>query len=59
MKENGLSIKEFCSICGIGRSTYENILKGNGNINAFAYCKVAKILKIKLSELVSDEVAKH
>lgn len=50
-KERGLSQEEFASLCGMDRTYIGGIERGERNVSLVNIFKIAKELKIPLSEL--------
>ena len=52
-KENKLTKKEFCSLCKISFSTYDNILK-HKNVLITSIFKISLVMKIHICELFKN-----
>lgn len=50
LKENNLSVKEFCKLCKISISTYYNIINGK-NFFLSALFKMAKVLNVHICKM--------
>lgn len=53
MKENQLTQKEFCEVCGICEGTLKRMLDGGYNSRLTSVLKVRKVLKVTLNELLN------
>lgn len=51
IKENKLTIKQFCAICKLSYNTLRKIVKGQKNIRISSLFKIARTLKIELYQL--------
>ena len=51
IKNNKLSKKEFCKLCGIGKPILRKILKNQQNLRLSALFKIARALNINVHEL--------
>ena len=51
IKDNNLSKKEFCKICGISQQILRKILRNQQNFYITALFKVARTLKLHIHEL--------
>ena len=52
LKENHLTIKEFCKICNIKYYNFRQIMKNDLNIYSNVLYRVCKTTKIKLDNLL-------
>lgn len=53
MKENQLTKKEFCEVCGICERTLKRMLDGGFDCRLASVLKVRKVLKVTLNELLN------
>lgn len=51
IKENRLTIKQFCAMCKISYKTLRKLLKGQQNVKISSLFKIARTLKIELYKL--------
>ena len=51
IKENKLTIKQFCAICKLSYNTLRKIVKAQKNITTSSLYKIAKTLNIELYKL--------
>ena len=54
IKDNNLTVKEFCRRCGISQSTYYKIIKGR-NFNLLALFRIAKYMNLRVHRFFKDE----
>lgn len=53
MRENQLTKKEFCEVCGICEGTLKRLLDGGFDCRLASVLKVRKVLEVTLNELLN------
>lgn len=53
IKENNLTKTKFCQLCNIRLITYEKIFHNKFNIDLNDLVKIAKMIKIEISQLIN------
>ncbi len=54
MKENNLTVKEFCKLCGVSYSIYKKILNHQLNMRSSNCIKVVKVLNTTFDDFLID-----
>ncbi len=52
LKQNHLTIKEFCKACNIKYYNYRQLMLGDGNIKAGKLYKICFVTKLYLKDLI-------
>lgn len=55
MRENNLSVKEFCKLCKIDVRVYNKIMNNKTNIRIKSLVKIARALNVKVSQFIDME----
>lgn len=48
MRDNNLTLTEFCKLCKISMYTYKKIINGTGNYSVYSLLKLARVVDMEM-----------
>lgn len=52
IKQNGLTIKEFCKLCNISQNSYYRIMNGKTNIRILTFYRILVKINVRCGDIL-------